>query len=218
MEEAVRVFIVSDHPIIGCGLALLFQEYPDIEVIGEARHHQNAIEDIQRIHPDVVLIDIETPEPSILYASRRISNLLPGTAAVVLLTADDEDFLVQAIQANALGYMSRKGEVSELMTAIRTVYSGQAFIHTHLATNLVGTRLGRRQDEDAYGYGTLTSRERQVLPLLAQGYTNQEVADMLTLSPHTIQTYRQHIMRKLDIHRMADLLRFALLRGLINLE
>ena len=216
MEQRIRVFIVSDHPIIGRGLALLLQEYPDIEVIGEVRHYQGAIEAIQQMHPDVVLIDIEVPEPSVLYAIRRISNLLPGTAAVVLLTADDEEFLVRAVQANALGYMSRKGEVSELITAIRTVYSGQAFIHTHLATNLVGTRLGRRQDEDISA--TLTSRERQVLPLLAQGYTNQEVAEMLFLSHHTIQTYRQRIMRKLDIHRMADLLRFALLRGLISLE
>ena len=216
MNGRICVFIVGDHPVIRHGLALLLQEYSGIEVAGEFGHRQDVVGEIQRFQPDVVLIDVDAPDASVLDTIRRVSNLLPETAVVVFLSDEDEVFLVQVIQASVLGYMSRKGEVSELITAIRTVHSGQAFIHPHMATNLLGARLRRGQNRDIYE--ALTSRERQVLPLLAQGYTNQEVADMLFLSPHTIQTYRQHIMRKLEVHSKADLLRFALLRGLISLD
>ena len=136
MEARIRVYIVDDYLIGRRGLALLLQEYPHIEVAGESDALKYATADIERIQPDVVLISLEISNPGVFDEMRSLSDLLPGTAVVIFLSPEDGELLVQAMQSGVFGYMSRSGDVDELVTAIRTVHSEGAYIHPHLLLRL----------------------------------------------------------------------------------
>ena len=218
--DTIRVFVADDQPIVRRGICLLLQEDgADLEVVGEAANGAEAIEGVRSLMPDVVLMDIEMPGGSGLEASKIISEMYPEVSVLILTVHDREDFLIEALQNGALGYMIKSAAVDELFDAIRTVHSGEVFIHPKMATKFVGGYI-RRTDADYRDddYDRLSGREKEVLPLLVESHTNHEIAGMLHLSPHTIQTYRQRIMRKLDIHSRTDLLKYALRRKLITLE
>ena len=164
-------------------------------------------------------MDIDMPGLSGIEATRRIAESVPSVSVLVLTAHDREDFLFQALQAGALGYVLKTIQVEDLMSAIRTVHSGEVFIYPRMATMLVDDYVKRmRADGDNDPYGKLSTREREVLPMLADGATNHEIADHLHLSPNTVQTCRQRIMRKLDLHSKTELLKYALRKRLISLE
>ena len=215
----IRLIIVDDQPIVRRGIALVLQHEPGMQVVGEAGDGWEGIDCVEHLRPDVVLMDIEMPGLSGLDATKRIVEAMPGTSVLVLTVYDREDYLFKALQSGAMGYMLKTANVEELVDSIRTVNSGNVFIYPHMATKLVGGYIrrmetGRRGDE----YDNLSVREREVLPLLAESHTNQEIANMLHLSPYTVQTYRQRIMRKLDLHSRTELLKYALRRRLISLD
>ena len=215
----IRVVIADDQPIVRQGVALLLEQETDIEVVGQANDGWEAIECVRRLRPDVVLMDIEMPELSGLEATRRITEAFPEVSLLILTGHDREDYLFQALQTGALGYVLKTANVEELMGAIRTVQAGEVFIYPRMATMLVGEYLRRmRTGQAGDGYETLSMREREVLPLLAESHTNQDIADLLHLSPYTVQTYRQRIMRKLDLHSRTELLKYALRKKIIRLE
>ena len=213
----IRVLLAEDQPIVRRGIALLLKEEPDIDVVGEAADGSEAIDMAQWVSPDVVLMDIAMPGLSGLDATKRITESLPKVSVLILTIHDREDFLFQAIQAGALGYVLKTITVEELVAAIRTVHSGDVFIYPRMATMLVGDYLRRTHSGDGKdSYERLSTRE--VLPLLADGHTNHEIGDSLHVSPHTVQTYRQRIMRKLDLHSKTELLKYALRKRLIGLD
>ena len=217
--SSIRVVLADDQPIVRRGLTLLLQQEANIEVVGEASDGCEAIERVRRLLPDVVLMDIEMPGLSGLDATREIAQAVPKVSVLILTIYDREDFLFQALQAGAMGFVLKTANVEELVGAIRTVNAGEIFIHPRMATKLVGEYLRRvRSSSGEDSYDRLSVREREVLPLLAESHTNQEIAGMLHLSPYTVPTYRQRIMRKLDLHNRTELLKYALRRRLINLE
>ena len=213
------MFVADDQPIVRRGIDLLLREDSGIEVVGEAGDGLETLKDAQSLRPDVVLMDIDMPGISGLDATRQITAAVPGVKVLVLTVYDREDFLFEALETGALGYILKTATVEELLAAIRTVNSGEVFIYPRMATKLVGDYLRRMQAENTEdSYSRLSEREREVLPLLGDGRTNHDIAVALHLSPYTVQTYRQRIMRKLDLHSRTELLKYALRRRLISLE
>ena len=223
MSEAVntkiRVFVVDDHLIIRRGLSLIVQDQQDMILVGEASDGWEAVESITRMEPDVVLMDIEMPGLSGVEATKKISESNPNTAVLILTSHEREDLLFQSLRAGAAGYTLKSTDTEDLLAAIRTVNVGEVCISPSMAIKLVGDYLDRSgSPEGTDTYSSLSNREREVLPLLAEGRSHQTIATKLQVSPFTVQTYRQRIMRKLDIHSETDLLRYAVRKGLISLE
>lgn len=215
----IRVFVVDDHLIIRRGLSLIVQDQRDMTLVGEASDGWEAVESICNLKPDVVLMDIELPGISGVEATKKISESNPSTAVLILTSHEREDLLFQSLRAGAAGYTLKSTDADDLLAAIRTVNAGEVCISPSMATKLVGDYLDRSgSPEGADTYNSLSNREREVLPLLAEGHSHQSIATKLQVSPYTVQTYRQRIMRKLDIHSGTDLLRYALRKGLVSLE
>ena len=214
----IRVVVADDQPIVRRGIVLLLEQEPGIDVIGEAGDGWDTVECVRRLRPDVVLMDIEMPGLSGLEATKQITESGSGVSMLMLTVYDREDYLFEALQAGAHGYLLKTADTEELVGAIRTLYSGEVFIHPRMATKLVDDLLRRIQsDRSEDSYQQLSTREREVLPFLAESYTNQEIAEILHLSPYTVQTYRQRIMRKLDLHSRTDLLKYALRKKIVSL-
>lgn len=217
--KTIGVFLAEDHEVVRQGIALLLEGAEDIEVVGEASDGWQTVEGVRRVRPDVVLMDIDMPGLSGVDATRRIVQASPEVSVLILTIYAREDLLSRSLEAGARGYVPKVASVDDLLTAIRTVHSGEVFIYPSMTTKLVDGYLRRmREGEGDDPYGKLSVRERQVLPMIAEGRAIHDIASELHISPYTVQTYRQRIMQKLDIHSGTELLIYALRRGLIHLE
>jgi two-component system response regulator NreC len=213
----IRVLIVDDHTILRAGLRMLLNAHPDIEVVGEASDGKAAIGATQRLLPDVVLMDIAMPECNGIEATRQIKRLLPETRVLVLTMHENEEYLFQVLRAGASGYILKEAADTELITAIRVVHSGRFYLSPSAQSIMVGDYLQRvRAGEERDSYSALTEREREILKLVAEGHTNNQIAELLTISPKTVDTHRTHIMDKLNLHSRAELVKYAIRRGLLE--
>ena len=213
----IRVFIADDHPVVRSGIALLLNEQQDMQVVGESKDGRGAIDGINRLRPDVVLMDIDMPDISGLEVTSEVTRSWPETSVLILTGYDHEELLFQALRAGALGYLLKGTSTEELLKAVRTVHSGEAFIYPSMATKLVGDYIRHTNPSASKGhYQDLSTREREVLPLLAEGRTNEDIANLLYISPYTVQTYRQRIMKKLGLHGRTALVKYALEKGIIT--
>ncbi|MBF6606862.1 MAG: response regulator transcription factor [Chloroflexi bacterium] len=214
----IRVVVVDDHTLIRQGIVGLLDSQPDIEVVGQAGSGQEAIATVVEIAPDIVLMDISMPGMSGLNATREIKSRLPGVQVVMLTIHDREDYLYQALRAGASGYVLKGADVHDLLAAVRSARRGEVYLYPSITKTLVTDYLRRaRGGEAAESYGGLSDREREILNLIAQGRTTAEIAGELVLSPHTVQSHRDHIMAKLDLHSKAALIRYAIEKGLLEL-
>ena len=215
--QKIRVLVVDDHAILRDGISALLALAADIEVIGEAENGREAIDRARQLAPDVVLMDIAMPAMDGLEATRRIHKEFPQMKVLTLTQYDDREHLLSLLEAGAEGFISKTAASSELASAIRSVYQGDSFLSPSVAKLLLkhyrqGARAGRGQDP----YDQLTDREREVLKLLAEGHTSQEIADTLVISPKTVDGHRTNLMAKLDIHNRTDLVKYALRKGIIT--
>lgn len=214
----IRVLVVDDHTLVRAGIVGLLDSQVDIEVVGQAGGAREAIEAIPSDQPDVVLMDITLAGVSGLVATREIRERFPLINIVILTIHDREDYLFQALRAGAVGYVLKGAEVQELLSAVRSAYRGDVYLFPAAAKRLVADYLHRdRSEEERATYDGLSDREQEVLGLIAQGMTGAEIAGALYLSPHTVQSHRDHIMAKLGLHSKAALIRYAISRGLIDL-
>jgi two-component system response regulator NreC len=200
---------------------MLLNAQPDMEVIGEASNGDEAISKATELKPDVLLLDITMPGPSGIDVIRKLKAEGVQTAILVLTMHEDEAYFRETLSAGALGYIPKKAADSELISAIRIVHSGQVFLYPSLTKNLVKELIysgAFEKEVESDTYGKLSRREREVLQLVAQGYTNQQMADRLFLSVKTIETYKTRVMEKLDLHSRVELVRYALQRGLLTEE
>lgn len=211
-DTKIRVLLADDHKVLRSGLRALLNMEPDLEVVGEASNGREAVKLTETLRPDVVVMDISMPEVDGLTAASEILDLgLP--AKVVMLTVHaDEDYLFQTLKAGASGYVHKSSADRELIDAIRTAYRGDVFLYPSAIKRLLGEYL-RGGTKHADEKEPLTNREREVLKLTAEGFTNNEIAEQLVISPKTVDTYRQRIMEKLDLHHRSELIRYALKRG-----
>jgi len=217
--KTIRVFLADDHVVVRRGIARIVQGEDDMEVAGEAGDGGEAVQAVLRLRPDVVLMDIGMPGISGIDAARQIHEAIPDSRILMLTVYDQEDLLFRSLQAGASGYVLKGATVDEVLGAVRTVYSGEMFIHPSMTAKLVRDYMMRlHSGEVSDEHEKLSPREREVLPLLADGRTNQEIAQQLHISPYTVQTYCQRIMEKLDLHSRTELLKYALRKGLIRLD
>lgn len=215
--QKIRVLVVDDHTIVRDGICSLLSLVSDIEIVGEASNGKEAVQMVRQVEPDVVLMDISMPLINGLEATRRIHKQFPGTKVLALTQYDDREQIFAMIEAGARGFITKLAASSELTIGIRAVFRGDCFLSPSVARAFVeGFQQGAApwvQDEP---YEALTDREKEVLRLVAEGYTAKEIAGILDLSPKTVEGYRTGLMAKLDIHRRADLIKYAIRKGIVS--
>lgn len=213
----IRVLLADDHTILRAGLRMMLNAQPDIEVVGEASDGRQAVAEAQALHPDVVLMDITMPDMNGIEATRQVKRTLDSTRVLILTMHENEEYLFQVLRAGASGYILKEAADTELISAIRVVYSGRFYMSPSAQTMMVGDYLLRvRSGEERDSYSALTEREREILKLVAEGLTNNQIAERLYISPKTVDTHRTHIMDKLNLHSRAELVKYAMRRGLLE--
>ena len=211
----IKVLVVDDHAMFRQGICALVGSYEDLEVVGEAENGREAIEKVREFSPEVVLMDIAMPIMGGLEATRRIQKEAPNTKVLVLTQYDDSEYVLSLVRAGARGYISKTATASELVSAIRAVNAGEFFLYPSAAKTLIEEylrRFGGEKDE----YDQLTSREREMLQLVAEGQTNREIADRLVIGVKTVLRHRTNIMEKLGFHNRTELIKYAISKGLIE--
>ena len=196
---------------------MMLNAQPDMEVVGEAQDGRQAIAEVQRLQPDVVLMDITMPDMNGIDATRQIKRMLPETKVLVLTMHENDEYVFQALRAGAAGYMLKEAADTDLISALRIIQSGQFYLSPMAQSVMVGDYLQRvRTGEEKDSYSSLTEREREILKLVAEGFTNNQIAEKLVISPKTVDTHRTHVMDKLNLHSRAELVKYAMRRGLLE--
>lgn len=216
----IRVLLVDDHAVIRQALRMLLEAQPELEVVADVENGREAIQAVERLRPDVVLMDIVMPGLNGLDATRQIRKVSPATKVVVLSGFVDEEQLLEAVRAGASGYLIKRSDVSELVLAIQTVHRGNRYFSSALSEgfDLTEVLYQAKRGEGKEASDPLTPREREVLQLIAEGYTNQGIANELFISVKTVEAHKAHIMAKLHARNRTDLIRYAIRKGIVRLE
>ncbi len=215
----IKLVLADDHAVVRSGLRMLLQAQPDMEIVGEADSGSQALAQVQKLHPDIILMDIQMPGMNGIEATRQIKEVCGETAVLALTMHEDDQYFFEMLQAGASGYLPKRAAPDELVHAIRTVSRGEVFLYPSLATRLVQSYLGGEAGSESEALvSDLTPREQEVLVHIAEGLTNPEIADKLVISVKTVDRHRENIMRKLNLHSRIDLVKYALKQGLIELE
>lgn len=213
----IRVLLADDHTILRAGLRMMLNAQPDIEVVGEASEGKEAVAAVEQLAPDVVIMDISMPEMNGIEATRQIKKQCPDVRVLILTMHENEGYLFQSLRAGASGYMMKEAADTELIQAIRTVQAGRFYLSPVAQSMMVGDYLQRvHAGEEKDSYNDLTEREREILVLVAEGLTNNQIAEKLIISPKTVDTHRTHVMDKLNLHSRAELVKYAMRRGLLE--
>jgi DNA-binding NarL/FixJ family response regulator len=213
---SVRILLADDHIVMRNGLRLLLERQPHLQVIGEAADGRQAVALSESANPDVVIMDIAMPNLNGIEAARQIVNRNPRTAIAILSMHSDESYVIRALKAGARAYLLKDSAEADLLAAVRALTEGKSFFSPAISKILVEDymrQLESRGAEDTYEL--LTNREREILQLLAEGRTNKEAANMLNLSLYTVETHRTHILQKLNLHSVPELILYAVRKGII---
>jgi two-component system response regulator NreC len=217
--KKIRVLLAEDHTIVRKGLRSILDAEDSIEVVGEAEDGRAAVEAVEHLRPDVVLMDISMPGLNGLEATRQIKHRAPHIRVLVLTMHTNEKYILQILQAGASGYLVKQAAVEELISAIQAVHRGDAFLSPSISKKVVQRYVQQGQamaEEDSYEL--LTPREREVLQLIAEGHTNRDISEILHISIKTVEVHRANLMKKLDLHSAAELTRYAIGKGIISPE
>jgi two-component system, NarL family, response regulator NreC len=215
--SSLRLVLADDHNMMRSGLRLLLEREPGFSVVGEASDGREAIEVTDAQSPDVVVMDVAMPNLNGIEAARRITASHSDTSVVILSMHSDESYVLRALNAGARGYLLKDSAESDLIAAVRAVSEGKAFFSPAISKLLVEDyvrQLRQRGVEDSYEL--LTPRERELLQLLAEGKTTKEIASALNLSPHTVETHRANVLRKLNLNSLPELILYAVRKGVIS--
>ena len=213
----MHILLVDDHTILRAGLKMMLNAQPDMDVVGEAHEGRQAIQEAQRLRPDIVLMDITMPDMNGIEATRQIKKILPDVKVLVLTMHENDEYVFQALRAGASGYILKEAADTDLISALRVVQNGNFYLSPTAQSVMVGDYLQRvHAGEEKDSYSSLTEREREILKLVAEGYTNNQMAERLVISPKTVDTHRTHIMDKLNLHSRAELVKYAMRRGILE--
>ncbi|HET7009551.1 MAG TPA: response regulator transcription factor [Anaerolineales bacterium] len=213
----VKLLLVDDHAVVRSGLRMLLEDQGGVTIVGEAGTAREAIEAANRLNPDVVLMDIGLPDLSGIDAAREMKRLRPDTAIVALTIHEDAEYFFKMLEAGATGYVPKRAAPDELLSAIEAAANGEVYLYPSMAKLLVGDYLKQEQaTKTARALDGLTEREQEVLTQLAEGESNQGIADRLGISPKTVGRHRENLMRKLNLHSRAELVKYAIRKGIIQ--
>ncbi|HWR54798.1 MAG TPA: response regulator transcription factor [Bryobacteraceae bacterium] len=212
MRKNIRVVLADDHAVVRRGFALILSAQPDIEIVGEASNGREAIEVATTHHADVVVMDVAMPELNGVEATRRLMEASPRTRVLALSMHKDSVYVREILRAGARGYLLKDAIDSDLVAAVRAVAAGEGYLSPAVSEAVLSDY--RRHVTDPIDL--LTSREREVLQLIAEGKTNKEIAVTLNLSVYTVDAHRGRVMEKLNVHTTTDLVRFAMRKGLVD--
>jgi two-component system, NarL family, response regulator NreC len=213
----LRLALADDHTIMRSGLRLLLERESEFSIVGEAGDGREVIEIVEAQSPNIVIMDVAMPNLNGIEAARRITSSHPRTAIIILSMHSDESYVLRALNAGARGYLLKDSAESDLISAVRAVSEGKAFFSPAISKLLVEDyvrQLRQRGVEDSYEL--LTPRERELLQLVAEGKTTKEAATVLNLSPHTVDTHRANLMRKLNLNSLPELILYAVRKGVIT--
>jgi DNA-binding NarL/FixJ family response regulator len=215
--KKIRVLLADDHTILRDGIRALLEDQADMEVIGEAEDGQSTVKMAAQLQPDVVVMDIAMPLLNGLEATRQIQRDFPQVKVLILTMHENEEYIRQVLAAGALGYVLKDAAARDLLGAIRAVNRGEAVLSPAITRLVIEDylRWGELRPQDATN--GLTSREREVLQLIAEGYTNKEIAEILSLSIKTVQSHRTNLMAKLDLHDRGELIKYAIQKKIIDI-
>jgi two-component system response regulator NreC len=215
--KKIRVLLADDHAIVREGVKRILTAEPDLEVVAEAEDGLEAVEQAKKVKPDVAVLDISMPGMNGIEATKQIRMALPNTHTLALTMHSDDAYVFQLLKAGASGYVLKRAAATDLVQAIRAARRGEAFLYPAVAKAVVADYLKRVETgEGRETYDGLTDREKEILTLVAEGTTNQEIAQRLYISIKTVQTHRAHIMEKLNLHDRTMLVRYAIRKGLIE--
>jgi two-component system response regulator NreC len=213
----IRIVLADDHAVMRTGLRLVLERQADFAVVGEASDGREAVALVQRETPDVLVMDIGMPNLNGIEAARQVGAAAPQVAVVILSMHSDEAYVLRALKAGARGYLLKESAESDLIAAIRAVHAGKAFFSPAVSRMLVEDYVRQLQDREIEdSYELLTTREREILQLVAEGKSNKEVAAILNLSLYTIETHRGNLMEKLGLHTVPELILYAVRKGVIS--
>jgi two-component system response regulator NreC len=215
-----NVLLVEDHAIVRQGIKSLLEEEADIIVVGEAGDGSQAVRLVEQLRPDIVLMDLSMPGMDGVEATRQIRARFPDIRVVVLSMHENEEYVFRVLRAGASGYVLKRATTSELVLALRAVAAGSTFLSPAISEILIGDYVQRAKASDQRDeiLDILTPREREVLQLIAKGFSNRQIAERLQISVKTVETHRGNMMSKLDIHDRAGLVKFAFDSGLITFD
>ncbi|OBR62461.1 DNA-binding response regulator [Paenibacillus oryzae] len=217
----IKLLICDDHAVVRSGLRMLLHGNQGIEVVGEASEGDEAIRMAQELEPDVVLMDLSMPHGKDgMTATTELKKLMPNVSVLILTMFDDDEYLFRAIQIGASGYILKNAPHEELMSAILSVASGNAYLYPTATKRLMSEYLVKvKQGGEAAGpYDALSDREKEILGWIAKGYSNKEIADSLVISVKTVESHKSNLMEKLGLKTRPELIKFALKKGLLNFE
>jgi two-component system response regulator NreC len=217
MKAKHRIIIAEDHTILREGLRSLLSSDPDLEIVGEAQDGQEAIRCVEKLRPNLVLMDLSMPRMNGLDAIKEIKKRSTDTKILVLTVHKNEEYIVATLQAGADGYALKDSTHAELGIAIKNVLSGNHYISPGISGRVIeGYLEGRKPLKPISPFETLTQRERGILKMIAEGYKNKDIADYLCISVKTVEKHRANLMQKLDLHSVSALTAFALEKGLVT--
>ncbi|MDD2696446.1 MAG: response regulator transcription factor [Anaerolineales bacterium] len=215
--EPIRILLVDDHEVVRTGLRMLIQDEADILILGEASTGEEAIALTRELQPEVVVMDLTLPDISGIDITRTLKNETPQVAVVALTIHEDQQYFFEMLKAGATGYVPKRAAPEDLISAIRAAHSGEVYLYPSLARTLVEDFIHRASQEARPSVlENLTHREKEVLGYLAEGLTNEEIANKLLISKHTVARHRENLMRKLNLHSRSDLVRYAVRKGVIQ--
>ena len=217
MSKKFKVVIAEDHTILREGLKALLSSDPELVVCGEAENGKDAINMVQRLNPDIILMDLSMPKIHGLEAIREIRKTSPSTKVLVLTVHDNEEYISATLRSGASGYVLKNDSYEELLASIKTVLRGKSYLSPAISQKVIQGYLDGKKGEDIRtGYETLTSRERETLKLIAEGVRNRDIAEFMGISSKTAEKHRSNLMKKLDLHSISAITAFAAKKGLIG--
>lgn len=216
----LKVLVVDDHAVVRSGLMMLLHGKHNIEVIGEAADGEEGIQAAQLLKPDVVLMDLNMPSGMDgLTATTELRRIMPDLAILILTMHDDDEYLFRAIHVGASGYILKSAPHEELLTAIRSVAAGNAYLYPTATKRLMNEYIERlKQGENTDTFASLSEREKEVLALIAKGFSNKEIAEQLIISVKTVESHKSNVMEKLGLKTRPELVKYAVKKGLLNFE
>ncbi len=214
----IRIFLADDHPIVRNGIRTILESESSFQIIGESGDGLQTVRLIEQLHPDVLVTDMMMPGLSGLEVIRQVSQMTPVTRTLLISMHGEESYVLEALRNGATGYILKNAPAPELLQAVRDVAAGKRFLSAALSERVIENLIKQSAEVSQDAYDLLTTREREVLMLTAEGLNNTEIAERLSLSPRTVETHRNSFMRKLGLHTQTDVIRYAIKRGLVPLD